>query len=380
VGEGTARAQGYARRTPENTLLYRAVAEHVETFLDRFEASRGGGLPRFVIRELRKFLACGILARGFARVHCSHCHKDSLVAFSCKGRGFCPSCGARRMAELAAHLVDAVIPEVPVRQWVLTVPFPVRSLLAYDPSILAAVRRIFARAILSHLARPARRDHLPRPQSGAICFVQRFDSGLRLNVHFHMLALDGVYLAGLYGPEFEEAPRPSPADIARLTAKIAHRVCRLLRRLGRLPDPDAPADDHPGSTHVVFDPLSFLERLAALVPRPRLPLVTYHGILAPHARRRADIVPQPPPPSCPAAAPQKPRSGRRRRYYSWAELMLRVFRHELLVCPRCHGPRKVLTFLTDPLVIRKILLCLGLPAEAPAIAPARAPPQPDLAY
>jgi hypothetical protein len=59
------------------------------------------------------------LRRAGARVLprcCGTCGKDELVAFSCKRRGFCPSCGARRMADLAAHLVDRVWPDVPVRQ------------------------------------------------------------------------------------------------------------------------------------------------------------------------------------------------------------------------------------------------------------------------
>jgi anaerobic ribonucleoside-triphosphate reductase len=75
------------------------------------------------------FLHCGILAHGFARVWCAACGKDDVVAFSCNGRGFCPSCGARRMADTAAWLVDRVIPDVsPVRQWVLSLPYRLRVL------------------------------------------------------------------------------------------------------------------------------------------------------------------------------------------------------------------------------------------------------------
>ena len=63
-------------------------------------------------------------------MHCSKCGKDELVAFSCKGRGFCPSCCGRRMADTALHLADEVLPEVPIRQWVLSFPYRVRFLLA----------------------------------------------------------------------------------------------------------------------------------------------------------------------------------------------------------------------------------------------------------
>jgi len=72
-------------------------------------------LPRFVEQEFREFLSCGCLASGFARFHCDACGLDRLVPFSCKGRGFCPSCGGRRMAEPAAHLVDRVFSDVAIR-------------------------------------------------------------------------------------------------------------------------------------------------------------------------------------------------------------------------------------------------------------------------
>ena len=85
-------------------------------------ARDGRGLPRFVEQEFREFLGCGVLARGFARVRCDDCGLNRLVPFSCKGRGFCPSCGGRRMAERAAHLVDHLFPPVPVRQWTLSLP------------------------------------------------------------------------------------------------------------------------------------------------------------------------------------------------------------------------------------------------------------------
>jgi hypothetical protein len=136
------------RREPEKTVLYRVLQEHLETFLARIEADETrGSLPRFVVRELRAFLECGVLAHGFCRVRCADCGKDELVAFSCKRRGFCPSCGARRMAETAAHLVDHVLPDVPYRQWVLSLPHRVRFLCAYDHELCAGVRRIFAHAV-----------------------------------------------------------------------------------------------------------------------------------------------------------------------------------------------------------------------------------------
>jgi hypothetical protein len=105
-------------------VLYRLVQQHAASFIAHTEASTGAALPRFNKAEFDAFLECGILAHGFLRLRCGECGHDKLVAFSCKRRGFCPSCGARRMSQTAAHLVDHVIPHVPVRQWVLSLPIP----------------------------------------------------------------------------------------------------------------------------------------------------------------------------------------------------------------------------------------------------------------
>jgi ribosomal protein S27E len=75
-----------------------------------------------VQQEFDAYLKCGRLEEGFLRVRCEQCHAEKLVAFSCKKRGFCPSCGGRRMAETAALLADEVLPERPLRQWVLSLP------------------------------------------------------------------------------------------------------------------------------------------------------------------------------------------------------------------------------------------------------------------
>ena len=81
------------------------------------EASTGRELPRFIKDEFNAFLECGILAHGFLRLRCGDCGHDKLLAFSCKRRGFCPSCGARRMAQRAVHLVDHLSSHLPAHRW-----------------------------------------------------------------------------------------------------------------------------------------------------------------------------------------------------------------------------------------------------------------------
>jgi hypothetical protein len=87
----------YERRRPEETTLYRVVQENLETFLAQVEAEGAASLPQFVKDEFDAFLECGILAHGFLRVRCAACGHEKLVAFSCKLRGICPSCGGRRV-------------------------------------------------------------------------------------------------------------------------------------------------------------------------------------------------------------------------------------------------------------------------------------------
>ena len=181
----------YARRRPEETTLYRLVREHLETFLAQVEAGGTASLPQFVKDEFDAFLECGILAHGFLRLRCAGCGHEKLVAFSCKRRGICPSCGARRMAESAAWLVDRVIPKVPVRQWVLSFPIPLRSLFAAHPELLTPVLRIVHRLITRFLLEQAGLKRCAA-DTGAVTLIQRFGSAANLNIHLHCRVLDGV--------------------------------------------------------------------------------------------------------------------------------------------------------------------------------------------
>jgi hypothetical protein len=152
------------------------LQQQLETFLAR--AAPDERLPAFVERELRTFLRCGILAYGFARVHCDGCGHDRLVAFSCKGRGFCPSCGGKRMTGFAEHMVEHVLPIAPVRQWVLTVPHRLRYRMAYDHDVCRAVHRAFARSLqMSYRQRAAAAGISQGATRAVTCIV--FDSLLK---------------------------------------------------------------------------------------------------------------------------------------------------------------------------------------------------------
>ena len=158
--EDAGRYQGH--RT-EQTLLYRIVEEYYPAFAGHL-AERGRELPAYMRREFEDYLKCGHLVHGFLRVRCESCHAEHLVAFSCcKRRGFCLSCGARRMAESAALLVDKVLPEQPVRQWVLSFPFQLRFLFASRPEIMGRVLGMVYRVVATHLVKKAGYQGLSSP-------------------------------------------------------------------------------------------------------------------------------------------------------------------------------------------------------------------------
>ena len=387
----------YEPGDPTTTVLYGIIRDHFETFRTQAVSLRDGeGLPRFVEQAFRDFLRCGCLASGFARFRCAGCGLDRLVAFSCKGRGFCPRCGGRRMAERAAHLVDDVFPDVPVRQWVLTLPYRLRYQVAWDHDLCRAVVGVTLRAVLGWLRRRARLDQVTDGRGGGVAIVQRFGGALNLNVHLHALVMDGVFANDAAGAlVFHPVPRLTDLDVAEVLATLEPRIRRLLDRRGlgggeETGEPDACAAEAPvlaglaaasvqgiaalgrdrgartrrlgepaetidaaspgrcharsngfdlhaglvvpagqrerleglcryalrppvagdrlrvtgdgrvrlrlrrrwadGTTHLEWEPVDFLGRLAVLVPRPRINLLLYHGVLAPRAAWRSAVV------------------------------------------------------------------------------------------
>jgi hypothetical protein len=357
-------APAYRPRRPTETVLYSVVRSHLETFLAYARETYEAPLPRYVEEELRGYLRCGVFAHGFVRAHCDECGHDLLVAFSCLGRGVCPSCAGRRMANTAAHLVDRVLP-API---------------------------------------------------GAVTHVQRFGSSVNLNVHFHVMVLDGVFTRAADGaPLFHPAPTPTRDELESAVLRVRQRVETWAARKGAAisvpddpatptpldacaaiamqrggvrvlrenqttdPEPDPTdsggpprttdaveldgfnlhasvaiaADDDVGrerlmrygarppialerlrllpggrvayrikalrdgrAKHRVMTPLEFLARLAALVPPPRYPLLRYHGVLAPRSSWRSSIVPRAPAgdtrevrkerPATPPSQPERP--------------------------------------------------------------------------
>jgi hypothetical protein len=230
----------YESRDPSRTILYKVIAEHLEAFLVSLDADPAAkGLPDYVQREFYDYLQCGILAHGFLRLGCDTCNKEVLLPFSCKRRGFCPSCAGRRMAQTAAHLVECVMPWVPTRQWVVSVPMPLRYWTAPSRDLTAQVHGIIRTTIAQFYVNQAVRRGAERQkvQPGSVTFLQRFGGTLQLNLHYHVIVIEGVFLdrtdQGLK-PRFLKSEPPSDADVAHVVQKISRQIIRTLRRLGYL--------------------------------------------------------------------------------------------------------------------------------------------------
>jgi len=225
----------YERHEPHKNVFYQTIEQNWEAFVKKCEAEEHP-VPGFIKKEFEAYIRCGVLSYGFARVYCQECRYDRLVGFSCKKRGFCGSCLARRMSETSARLVDSVIPRIPTRQWVLSVPAPLRYLIAYDHNALNAVLSAFTGSLFSYLRKKAKQyggkvleaiDYYP----SSVTFIQRFGSALNLNVHLHSQVSDGVHIrCGDNKIHFIRVPSPSIDEIRAITLKIARRVHRYLEK------------------------------------------------------------------------------------------------------------------------------------------------------
>ena len=201
----------YRPRHPETTFTYRLVRDHFDEFTwvheDRFEA-RDGPLRSVVRRVVAKYLDCGILENGFARVRCPECGAEYFCAFSCQTRNFCGSCQQKRAELLAEKLREDVLAPVEHRHLIFTIPKHLRALFLRERKLLGilpraafeTVKRCF-RAVLG------RRDGVP----GMVGALQTFGSQAQWHPHIHSLVSDGIFLQGgefiplpLWSEDFEE--------------------------------------------------------------------------------------------------------------------------------------------------------------------------------
>jgi hypothetical protein len=188
-------------------------------------------LPKYVEKELREFLDCGILSRGYVLGVCLSCGRQPFVPLSCKKRA-CPSCNARRMYNGAAHLADHVIPDVPVRQYVLSVPFELPLLLAWHADAFNALTHIFIHQVFRWQRERAREAGLKRVQRGAVAAHHRGGSSMNLHPHVHAVLPDGVFRREKEPDraEFHCLAAPRANDLIDIAFNIHQLFLRWLER------------------------------------------------------------------------------------------------------------------------------------------------------
>ncbi len=452
----------YPPRNPAGTILYKVVQENLETFIQEIESNPSSkGLPQYVKREFYEYLRCGILACGFLRLQCQECKHESILPFSCKGRGFCPSCGGRRMNELAAFLVDEVIPHVPIRQVVLSFPFPVRFWISKNPTLQSQLLTITIRAYSALLRKKAKAQGITQKlEYAVVTVIQRMGGSINLNPHLYSLWVDGLYDVSQKDPVFVELPPPTDEEIIELVSKISNRIVRCLKRKGYKVDEfsdENQQDDElfaevqsasvqsliafgerrgqkvrrigmvesasfegavlegercashngfslhanvccgreereklehmlryiarppvaidrlglrpdglityrlkkryrDGTEMLLFSPIELLEKLSALVPRPRVHSTRYHGLFAPHSKARSKIVLRAQKQKEETRLTDSPSDGlKKQTRMSWAKLLNRVFKVDLTHCRFCRGEIKVVAAIMEKTAIEKIL-------------------------
>jgi hypothetical protein len=408
------------------------LADHFEVLErvheERFELSHGP-LRSAARRAAGRLLDCARLEHGFARVRCGACRAEFLVAFRCHGRYFCPSCHARRLAEWSLWLDEQLLARVPHRQVVLTLPKRLRAYFLPDRRRLGGLSRVAYRTLRAYLrAALGERDLAP----GAIVCVQTFGSLAHAHPHLHVLVTDGAYrrdgrfvaapvhdaavleeawrravlqwfveqgwldedaaqamlawphsgFGAHVGPRIAAADRAGLLRVARYAARAPVAESRLRYHAERA-EVELVSDAREGPYAGVhrLSALEFLARWVVHVPERYETRVRYYGAFATKRRvwwRRRGIMLMNAPAAEPSASePAAEWPALRARRRRWAELVRRVYAVDVEVCPRCGGQARIVGFVTQPAVVRRILAHLerrGIEARAGPWAGAAAAP------
>jgi len=412
----------YRPRRPRESPLWRLTEEHLETFKqvydDRFAQSYGFWRAE-IERTLLAFLDCGDFERGFARVRCDDCRREFFVALSCKLRGFCPSCSAKRAVVWAEWLTEEVLEPVDHVHWVFTVPKRLRLFFLYDRKLLGDLARCAFQTVRDlYCAGLADRHAAP----GMVAAIQTWGDLANWQPHIHALATAGVVdrqgrFTSIDSPPsavaeqmFRRRVIKRLMDQGKLDEDVAagllawrhsgfsvhnkiradasddaglERLCRYLvhppiaqQRL-RFSGANAPCSYrgrrvHPqtGQDRIELDPLEMLARLGQHIPPPGFHMTRLYGAYSNRTRAARARVPaqgegREPDDRDADALSLTPFQRERRR--QWARLIAKVCEVDPLRCP-CGATMRVVAVILEPLVIRKILDHAARP-EARAHAP-----------
>ena len=409
--------EGYRPRRPKAAPLHRLLSTRYDDFRtvynERF--SKRYGYWRPVTEEVvLRYLDCGILGMGFARIRCEECGAEYLRAFSCKCRGFCPSCTKRKSLDLAAFLEEELLEPVPHRHWVWSLPKLLRLHFLHHRRLLPRLCGCAWKSVTTFLHEATgRRDLFP----GGVLVPQTFGGLANWNPHVHGLLTDTcrdregntfpsppITNQDLKGIEKvfrslvlqmllkEEKLSPYLAEKMRSWKHSGFSVYRgepvedeegrrtLAEYLSRAPfslERMTVTEEggsviyrgerfHPGlgRNFEITDPLEWIARITAHIPRKGSKQVIYYGSYSQAWRgreRRQGILPATDQ-ELPVNTEGLPSCSRRRRCM-WAILLKKVWDIDALKCPMCGGRMKAISVIERPSVIRRILKHLSLYEE-----------------
>jgi hypothetical protein len=419
----------YRARNPLKNPLNRLVLDNLAEF-EAWLKELPTGKPRphpSVISALEKFTECGVLRYGAVRYRCPECGHDVFVAFSCKRRGLCPSCDAKRSAIIVAAALDRLLPPARYRQWVLVIPKRLRYFVNARPELPGYLSKLLAREINRCLKQKA--TGVP----AQLHFIQRFGGALNLHIHVHAVVSDGTFILetnalGLNRLLFRPVAGPDEQEMKEIVSAIRRKLLRRLVRLGCLP-PEAAEEmlnwensgfslhkevviyprDRPGLERLLgycsrpalsvkrlvyaskskivmyraerhdgrpemmaLSPVEFLRRWGLLRPPPHKYLVHYYGALAPRSPLRAALTEQA------GKEVEKSKAAERteklkNKARSWAACLARVFEVFPIICPKCRVDLKPVAVILEDKELVRLLNHVGLPTEFPQFRPAPVP-------
>ena len=385
--------QHYKRRQPETSTLYQIVYHSRDDLEYQWESRfqrNDGVLRQEVTKTLDEYLNCGILAHGAARVYCDGCKHSLLIAFSCKRRGVCPSCSAKRAVKFAEHIYNEVIEDIPHRHTVFTIPKRLRVFFKYDRVLLSILFKAAWGALCQILG-------IDEQELAAIFTVQTAGEALNFHPHLHGLLADGYWKENVFTRFLE-------IDLAALTQTFAERVLAQLHKRELITDDDVAqilSQDRSGfgvwlgdpfhdkeskqfvaryiergplaldklsiqddivtyttKDHVAtdFDALEFLATLSCHIPKPYESITRYYGRYS--CRRRGERAKL-----TTADDTEITESDYRREFTksSWAACVKRIYEIDPLECPKCKAQMRIIAFIQDEHSIKNIMKAQGIP-------------------
>ena len=421
----------YRSRKPKASPLWHCLFLHFDAFLARYEVCYGkryGYLRSIITEVVNKFLDCGDLEHGFARIRCDHCKKDHLLAFSCKGRWFCPSCHQKKVQLFGALVVESILFPVPHRHYTLGIPQMLRPYFRYNRDLLKQLCRI-ARDCLVDYQRAVL--HLPEGVPGVVMVVHTFGEYLDFHPHLHALVADGLFQRGGW---FHVLPKTAirpleelfrnrtiaflvkegllPPDRARMllgwkhSGFCVHCSKRVqpdqkedLERLAQYiirnpfsvekmhPDPETGTIIYRSGMNPkirrnfeIFSPCDFIAAITQHIPDKNFQLVRYYGWYSNKMRGQrnkqaaAEERTVEPPGSDIEIIDVSEHRPRRPPSPKWRELIKKVWEADPLLCPTCGREMRIVSLIDEREVIERILRHLGLWEEPVPFHPARGPP------